>query len=349
MLLQFCTEMGFQITNTMFQMKDKFQTTWMHPGSKQWHFIDFLLVRRRDIADVQIVRVMRGAECWTNPRLVQGKLNFVVKPRNRSCGTKLPKRLNIASLKNVAVKEKLGREMENIFCENSWKNFKVSVYSACERILGFRKRKSRDWFDENDVTIHSLLESKSKAYNALSKCVTGFHELLSLKFRFNSIKTEIQRELRKMQNTWWSKRADEFQLAADTKNTRVFYSLLREVYDPSSFFITPLRSKDNKHLIRDLFGLLNRWKEHFDDLLNRPSVFNSELVESIPTKPVKDALGDEITAQEVEEAVQKLNSGKSPDMNGLLAEFFYCAGPVLMGRLTTLLQTAWRTEPIPDD
>ena len=63
MLLQLCTEMGFQITNTMFQMKDKFKTTWMHPGSKQWHLIDFLLVRRRDIADVQIVRAMWGAEC----------------------------------------------------------------------------------------------------------------------------------------------------------------------------------------------------------------------------------------------------------------------------------------------
>ena len=115
MLLQFCTEKGFQITNTMFQMKDKFKTTWMHPGSKQWHLIDFLLVRRR----VQIVRAMRGAECWTDHRLVRGKLNFVVKPRNRSCGTKLPKRLNVAGLKNAAVKEKLVREMENITCENS--------------------------------------------------------------------------------------------------------------------------------------------------------------------------------------------------------------------------------------
>ena len=134
----------------------------------------------------------------------------------------------------------------------------------------------------------------------MSKCVTGSHELVSLKSRFNSITTEIQREWRKMQNTWWSKKADEIQLAADTKNTRVFHSLLREVYGPSSFSITPLRSKDNKHLILDSFGILNRWKEHFDDLLNKPSVFHSELVESISTKPAEDALSDEITAQEVE-------------------------------------------------
>ena len=124
--------------------------------------------------------------------------------------------------------------------------------------MGFRKRKNRGWFDENDLTIQSLLESKSKAYNAFSKCVTGSHELLSLKSSFNSIKTEIQRKLRKMQITWWSKRADEIQLAADTKNTKVFYSLLREVYGPSSFSITPLRSKDNKHFIRDPLGILNR-------------------------------------------------------------------------------------------
>ena len=69
--------------------------------------------------------------------------------------------------------------MENITCENSWKGFKVSVYSACKRILSFRKRKMRDWFDENDVTIQSLLESESKAYNALSKRLIGSYELVS--------------------------------------------------------------------------------------------------------------------------------------------------------------------------
>ena len=112
--------------------------------------------------------------------------------------------------------------MENITCQNSWEDFKVSAYRAYEKILDFRKRKNRDWSDENDVTIQSLVESKSKAYNALSKCVTGSHELVSLKFRFYSIKSKIQRELRKIQNTWGSKMAYEIQLAADTKNTKVF-------------------------------------------------------------------------------------------------------------------------------
>ena len=77
-----------------------------------------------------------------------------------------------------------------------------SLYIALLReYWALKKRKNRDWLDENDVTIQSLLESKSKVYNAFSKCVTSFQELISLKSRFNSIKTEIQRESRKMQNT----------------------------------------------------------------------------------------------------------------------------------------------------
>ena len=104
-----------------------------------------------------------------------------------------------------------------------------------------------------------LKSRKNNFENQISQPNTSaFYELLSLKSRFNSIKTVIQRELRKMQN----KRADEIQLAADTKNTRVFYGLLREVYGSPSFSITPLRSKDNKHLIRNPSSILNRWKEH---------------------------------------------------------------------------------------
>ena len=72
---------------------------------------------------------MRGAEGWTHYRLVRGKLNFVVKPRNRSCGTKLPKRFNVAVLKNAAVKEKLVREMKIYSAKIHGKTLK-SLYIA---------------------------------------------------------------------------------------------------------------------------------------------------------------------------------------------------------------------------
>ncbi|KAL6464878.1 hypothetical protein MHYP_G00271950 [Metynnis hypsauchen] len=59
-LLALCSEHNLTITNTIFQQKAKYKTSWMHPRSKHWHLIDYVIVRRRDISDVLKTRAMRG-------------------------------------------------------------------------------------------------------------------------------------------------------------------------------------------------------------------------------------------------------------------------------------------------
>ena len=44
-----CAEHELCITNTVFRQADKFKTTWMHPRSKQWHLIDYIIIRQRDL------------------------------------------------------------------------------------------------------------------------------------------------------------------------------------------------------------------------------------------------------------------------------------------------------------
>ena len=76
MLLSFCAKNDLTITNTLFRQADKYKTRWMHPRSKQWHLIDYAICRRRDIRDIRITRAMRGAECWTDHRLVRSILSL---------------------------------------------------------------------------------------------------------------------------------------------------------------------------------------------------------------------------------------------------------------------------------
>ena len=47
-LLSVCCELGFSIPNTLFQLRDMHKTSWMHPRSKHWHLIDYVIDRRRD-------------------------------------------------------------------------------------------------------------------------------------------------------------------------------------------------------------------------------------------------------------------------------------------------------------
>ena len=55
----------------------------MHPRSKHWHLLDHVLVKAVDFQDVQITRVMGGAENWTDHRLVRTSLRMRVRPERR--------------------------------------------------------------------------------------------------------------------------------------------------------------------------------------------------------------------------------------------------------------------------
>ena len=98
LLLSKCTEYDLAVTNTVFKMADKYKTSWMQPRSKQWHLIDNVIVRKRDIRDVLIARTMRGAECWSDHRLIHSTLNFIIPSLYRK-RSKLPRKLfNVAKL-----------------------------------------------------------------------------------------------------------------------------------------------------------------------------------------------------------------------------------------------------------
>ena len=57
-LLTLCAEHQLTITNTRFQLRQMHKTMWMHPRSKQWHQLDHIIVRQRDVAEVQLTKVM---------------------------------------------------------------------------------------------------------------------------------------------------------------------------------------------------------------------------------------------------------------------------------------------------
>ena len=76
-LLSVCSELGLAITNTFFQLRDMHKTSWLHPRSKHWHLIDYVIVMRRDLNEVQITRAMRGAECSTDHLLIRSTLRLL--------------------------------------------------------------------------------------------------------------------------------------------------------------------------------------------------------------------------------------------------------------------------------
>ncbi|BHF58465.1 hypothetical protein SprV_0100141700 [Sparganum proliferum] len=62
LLLRTCAEHRLILTNTFFCLPEREKATWRHPRSRQWHLLDYVLVRRRDQRDVLVTKAIAGAD-----------------------------------------------------------------------------------------------------------------------------------------------------------------------------------------------------------------------------------------------------------------------------------------------
>ena len=208
-------------------MPTRNKMSWMHPCSKHWHLIDYVIVQRKDRQDVRVTKTMCGADCWTDHRLIVSKLNLRIQPAWRPQGKKKPKRLDVSKLKQDSKRQAFisdicsqldAMELRSDDPEENWTVFRDTIHSSAMDSLGPVSRKHQDWFDENDKKIQGLLEEehqKQKAYLSDTSSVSN-------KAAYSNICKTVQTRLRDMQDSWLSSKADEIQSFADGKDMKFF-------------------------------------------------------------------------------------------------------------------------------
>lgn len=354
LLLSKCAEYELLLTNTTFRQADKFKTTWMHPRSKQWHLIDYVITRQRDSKDVLITRAMRGADCWTDHRLVRAKLNLCIVPHHRKRPKVVRLAFNTARLLSDRYRQEFQTSLDDRIesrgpltgtPENKWSQFKEVVTETAKSVLGPKKRVHQDWFDENDGAVQALLNEGRSAFVDWQ----NNPNCSSRRDRYKDLKAKAQRELRNMQNQWWERKADEVQLYADSNNSKMLFSAIKAIYGPSASGTAPLLSADGTTIIKDKEGIIARWEEHFSQLLNRPSNVDQAALEQIPQKPTQEGLDLPPTEDEVKTAIKQMNCGKAPGKDGLPAELFKALGHTAFQAFHDVLCTIWEAEEMPAD
>jgi hypothetical protein len=268
LLLSKCAEHDLLITNTTFRQDDKYKTTWMHPRSKQWHLIDYVITRRRDSSDVLITRAICGADCWTDHRLVRAKLNIRIVPQHAKRPKLIRQAFNTDRLQSPRYQLELQTRLEDAFealgpltgaPEEKWSQFKEVVTETAKTVLGPKKRVHQDWFDENDEAVQALLDNKRQAFIDMQ----NHPNCAARRDRFKDCQARAQREIRAMQDRWWEKKAGEVQHYADTNNSKMLYTAIKAIYGPSRSGTAPLQSADGSAIIKEKEGINARWEEHF--------------------------------------------------------------------------------------
>nr|AOE48155.1 hypothetical protein [Eumigus monticolus] len=351
-LLSKCAEHGLVITNTIFRQKNRFKTSWQHPRSKHWHLIDYVIVRKEDLRDVLITKAMTGADdCWTDHRLIRSVMCISLSTQRRKQQKSCRRKFDTEKLDNSEYisqyRELLHQALPKEYppdVTQHWKSLKATIQDSCRETLGYKTRKHQDWFDENDEEIEALISDKRKALQAWRKDINS----RAKKEAFCIAKANVQRRTRALKNAWWTAKSKELQYLAG-KDSRQFFQATKAIYGPTTFGRNPLWSNDKSTFLKDQNSIMNRWKEHFGDLLNQESVIDEQVYDILEQAPIQEELGSVPTLDEVQCAVNQARRHKATGCDGIPAEALKEGGEELIRHIHDLIVKIWKTEEMPAD
>ncbi|VDL91244.1 unnamed protein product [Schistocephalus solidus] len=144
----------------------------MHPRSRRWHLLDYVLVRRRDRQEVLVTKAINDADGWTDHCLVISQIRLQLQPRRWPQSKRLPGKLNSLLLNLPAhcvdfsnqINEKLedlNAPDDNATVETRWCQMRNVIQFTALEVLGCARRQHQDWFDDNDADISNFLAEKN--------------------------------------------------------------------------------------------------------------------------------------------------------------------------------------------
>lgn len=345
-LLTLCAEFELSITNTFFRLPDKYKTSWMHPRSGHWHLLDYIIVRRRDLKDVLITRAMRGAQGWTDHRLIRSKMRLNYKPPRRA-EHRTPAKLAFTKLNDEETRLLLDAEFEHAMSsadgdsttDAKWRLYAETLHEVSQRVLGKLQKKNQDWFDNSNAEIRKLVENLRTSLRSTAD--SGQRK---------SMQQELKIKVRQLKDNWWIRKSEELQWLADTNQTAKFFEGLKSVFGPRTRKTAPLYSRDKTKRLTDPEEVLLRWAEHFNEVLNPGSQgVDLQYLDALENLPVASELDEPPSFTEFISAINRLKDGKSPGADSLPSEVFKYGGPNIKSRLFALIHQIWADELVPQN
>ena len=150
---------------------------------------------------------MRGAECWTDHRLVRTSIRPLArkqKPQRRLNVSGLGRRADPSS-RCAALSSNLAQISDcsplpfqsSSDATKQWDALSKAVMDAAADTFGYSTRKHQDWFDKNDAEIQKLLNERNTAFDAKLRNPNS----VELQRRWALQRSQLQKRLPEMENT----------------------------------------------------------------------------------------------------------------------------------------------------
>ena len=159
----------------------------------------------------------------------------------------------------------------------------------------------------------------------------------------NNVRREVSRLFRNKYKAYMRAKIEELETNSKTTNIRDFYrgiSDFKKGYQPRCNIV-----KDEKcDLVADSHSIVGRWRNYFSQLFNVHGVKDVGQAE-IHTA---EALVPEPSTSEVELAIDKIKSHKSPGIDQIPAELIKAGGRTIYLEIRKLITSIWKKEKLPE-
>ena len=227
--------------------------------------------------------------------------------------------------------------------EQLWATFKNAILPSALETCGLSRHPPRPWITP---ALMQLIVEKAAAFQKFrnSKSPQKSH----LQKAYKAIKNRCKIQTRKCYKKAWSDAARQLDEDVKHNHLRPAYSQLTQFLRPRSRPPENLNDR-NGNLLTSPQQKLQRWCEHFSDLLNSDAKVDAEELKLPPPPEPPDADDPPPTLDEVTEAVNRLKNRKAPGVCSITAEMLKHGGPLLLSWLHRIITRVWVTERSPQD
>ena len=344
-LADFCEENNMLIGGTLFQHKHIHKTTWTSPDGTTKNQIDHVIINRRWRSSLQDVRAYRGADVASDHTLVLAVVSLKLR---RSKGRQArQQRLDSGRLNESLTKQAFAVEVKNRFRvlgeqqEMTIDGFNQALREAGEKILGFRRKKKEEWIKEETwKKIDERRQTKEKINSTRSECLKEKHRSL-----YSELNKQVKRMTRADKKDYIEKLADEAEEAAGRNDLKTLYKINKQLNNGFKNSDVPVKNKKGMVIEKEA-EKLQRWKEHFESVLNRPDP--PHLADIQPADTDLDICTDPPSLEEVTAAIKAMKSGKAPGADGVTAEMLKADVNVTAPIVTEIFKQIWEEGQIPE-
>ena len=173
------------------------------------------------------------------------------------------------------------------------------------------------------------------------------HDKYTVRIEYKTKDREVKRRAREDKRVWLDRMGDEIEKYAENGRTRELYQTAKKITNNQQRQVGAVKNKRGE-IIKDKNARLERWAEHFEEVLVREAPTNPVEENEVETDEIRETHTTEIREAEVRQTLKKTKIGRTPGIDGIPAELYKADSDVAVKELTRLFNRIWNEEKIPD-